>query len=221
MAEGAIEREVRKRKAPPWNPRVPYRSLQHTFIAALSGCKEISIRDLEVVLARGKVAMTGTRSDRPGDLVPDRIEQVVAAANGLVFSFENSIISASYLGLHEQPGRVVLLSEVLYPYPPGITFDKVLVHWPNLVDALHELGFDIIIDGNSDKEMKFVCWMESEKHIHGTYPPRDHSRNRPERIHYRAWAAQNGVSRKTVEDWVRTHNLKEATGAPKRNSAKK
>ena len=221
------DRETTRRDVPPWNPASPYRSLQHTCIAALNGCKELSRRDLEVVIARGKAEMVGTRSDRPGDLVSDRIESEVAAADGYVFSFDDNRIWASYKSLREKEGRTVSMAEILFPDARTITFDKVRVHWPNLVKALHEAGFDITVDSkkpansrepntksDSDKENEFIDWMKSEKALYGTYPPRDHNTNHPERKHYRQWGIDNGVSPETLKTWVNKNDLKHRRGRP-------
>ena len=228
------ERETTRREVPPWNPASsPYRSLKDTYIAALSGCNEISMSDLEAVLARGQAEMTGTRSDATGDLPPARIEDLAAAAKGLAFSFDDDRIVASYAALNEKSGQILSLNEVLFPYPPSITFNKVRVHWPSLVKALQEANIDISVDGkhpaksrepatesNLDLKEDFIRWMESEKAIHGTYPPRDRNIYHSKRVHYRQWGIDKGVSRDEVDAWVKEHKLKEARGRPG-NSAKK
>jgi hypothetical protein len=229
------DRETTRRDVPPWNPASPYRSLQHTCIAALNGCKEVTIRDLEVVIARGKAEMVGTRSDSASDLVSDRIESEVAAADGHVFSFDDNRIRASYKSLREKEGRTVLMAEILSPDARTITFDKVRVHWPNLVKALHEAGFEITIDGKhpaksrepatksdlDEAEKEFIRRMKLAKERDGRYPARDPHKIWPERESYSGWSLGTSVSRKMKEAWAKDHDLTEPRGNPPRNSAKK
>jgi hypothetical protein len=230
------ERETTRREVPPWNPAPsPYRSLKDTYIASLSGCNEISMSDLEAVLARGQAEMTGTRSDATGDLPPARIEDLAAAAKGLAFSFDDDRIVASYAALNEKSGQILSLNEVLFPYPPSITFNKVRVHWPSLVKALQEANFDISVDGkhpaksrepatksNLEKaKEEFIRRMKSVKEIDGRFPSREHNKLWPQRESYSKWWLGTRVSRKMKEAWAIDHNLTESTGPAKRNSANK
>jgi hypothetical protein len=136
--EVARERRARRRKVPTWNSDTdsPWRSLEVCFVAALKTCSEIRTREFETVLARGKVWITGTRGDGIGDFLPDRIEGLVATAERLWFRVDsNSEIWATYSRPSGgAPLRIGALS---------IEFRNVRVHWPMLVEALREAGFDI------------------------------------------------------------------------------
>jgi hypothetical protein len=147
----ATEQKARKRKAPSWNPDTdsPWRVLDHCFIAVLKGCDEISTGDLETVLSRGKVPITGRRDDMIGnDRLPDYIEELVAAAERRQFFFTGNSIYTAY---REPPDRVALFgpkSMLLHGSsyrPPAITFTNVRAHWPKLVKALQEAGFEISV----------------------------------------------------------------------------
>jgi hypothetical protein len=227
------DRETTRRDLPPWNPASPYRSLKDIYIAALSGCSEITARLLEEALTLGKAKMAGTRSDRPSVLLPARIEMPVAKAQKHAFFFDDNRIFASYISPDERRGQTLSLVEILHPYPPIIIFDNVRVHWPNLVNTLHEVGFDITVDSkkpansrepntksDSDKENEFKLWMNSEEAEHGRYPPRDKNKKFPDRKYYRKWGIDNGVSREMLDDWVEKNELKHRKGRPG-NLAKK
>jgi hypothetical protein len=149
------ERKARRRKVPQWNPDTdsPWRSLDHCFVDALKG-SEIRAADLETILARGQVPLTGARDDLIGDL-PDRIEKLVAAAERRSFFFEDNSILA-FFGFAERPvrnatstappDRVALFgqkSALLHGRWPRITFSNVGVHWPKFIEALQGAGFKI------------------------------------------------------------------------------
>jgi hypothetical protein len=70
--------------------------------------------------------------------------------------------------------------------------------------------------GTDNKEREFVQWMKDEKRQRGKYPPRDPP-EKTTRKNWRAWAAENGVGRKTAESWVTKYHLSERRGAPIRN----
>src|SRR5437879_6585734 len=57
------EDAARKRKTPPWDPDLPWRLLQHTYIATLKATKEISTNDFEAILGRRSAWMTASRDD--------------------------------------------------------------------------------------------------------------------------------------------------------------
>jgi hypothetical protein len=155
------EQKARRRKAPPWNPDTepPWRLLEDIFSAALKSCEEISTRDLETVLGRGEVPITGTRSDILGDFLPVHIEKLVAAAERRLFHFASNSILATY---REPPDREALFgpkSTLLHRHsylPLTIRFDQVRGHWPKLVEVLQEAGFEIRVSA-TPKQTRSLC----------------------------------------------------------------
>jgi hypothetical protein len=167
------EETSRKRRVPRWNPEIPWRPLEHTFIAALKGCNEISTRDLETILARGQVPMSGTRDDMIGEPAA-RIETLIAKASRRSFSFQSNSIWAMYdqwiertaeyddvLGITAgqranresaraaffgPDSRLTRMSYATRWQSTTITFDNVKVNWPKCVEALQEAGFDICLE---------------------------------------------------------------------------
>jgi len=205
-----------------------YRPLDDTLVAAQSSCKEISGKDIEVVLARGRVAMTGTRSDKPGD-VPDRIETLISTSIEHTFSFETNSISVRY-PTWEEKGLFIWISD-LFPSPP-ITFKDVRVSWSQLINALHEAGFNLSIHEKfysstrrsvhefdlPQKEREFVAWMTEKKEAHDRYPPKYLNDRRHDLGYWSNWADTNEVPLKIVEEWVKEHGLKNQQGRPKADS---
>ena len=134
----AWERRARRRKAPSWSPDTdpPWRSLEHSFVAALKACRDISTRDLETILTRGEVPISGRRNDLVSDdMLPVRIEKLVAAAERRVFFLEINAIWAAY---NEPVDRAMPRVGSL-----SIELNNVRIHWPILVTALQETGFAI------------------------------------------------------------------------------
>ena len=88
------------------------------------------------MLARGKVWITGVRSDVVGDFLADRIEGLVAAAKWRLFYLDGSNTIKTY----NPSDGAELRTGALY-----IDFWNVRVHWPSLVAALQEAGFEISV----------------------------------------------------------------------------
>jgi hypothetical protein len=152
------EKRARRRKIPPWNPDTesPWRSLEDILITVLKTYEhlktheDITIFDLITILERNKVWFVGTRGDKPYDL-PDRIETLVTAAETREFYFlEANSILTSY---SEPLDRVALfgpksLLEIKLPFnspqyrPLVIMFENVRGHYPMVVEALREAGFE-------------------------------------------------------------------------------
>jgi hypothetical protein len=136
----ATEQKARKRKTPRWDPDSPWRSLEHTFIATLKACKEISTEDLEAILGHRLVWISGTRDDLIGEL-PDRFEEVLARADRRLFSFSSNSIFATF---SDPPDHAALFGpRSRVTTRSSIEFSNVRVHWPKLVVALQQAGFKI------------------------------------------------------------------------------
>jgi hypothetical protein len=140
------EAKARKRKLPRWDPDSPWHPFKDIFAAALKACKDLSTNDLEVILGRGRVWITGTRDDLISE-PPNRIEELVAKADQGVFFFTENSIFATY---REPLDRAALFGPrsflTRYTLPlvlANIHINNVRVHWPKLVEALQEAGFEI------------------------------------------------------------------------------
>jgi hypothetical protein len=140
------EWEMRDRPAPPWDGCSPWRSLGDTYVACFADREAISIDNLETILSRGRVPISGSRNDAIRDTLPAPVEHLVGAAEKLIFDADSSSIWAAY---SEPPDRVALFGEqssLRYGFS-GLTimFTNVLVHWPKLADELQAAGFKIKI----------------------------------------------------------------------------
>jgi hypothetical protein len=244
-----------------WNQEIPFRPLDHVFRASSKVCDAISRSDLETVLARGKVPIVGTRDDIAG--LADRIEKLLSKAERIYFYPYSNSISAKYnpmpaadraalfgaksilarpspIEMLRRDVRSSLTTNMLRPelmpfgISDGIEFKNVRVHWPKMIEALQEAGFDIGLQREREgremptaraaeyKQKKFIRFMKTERKKHGRYPPRD----RPELTQWPGmtlseWARKNGVRRQQAGQWAKDHGLTERRGALKRNSAKK
>jgi hypothetical protein len=157
------EAKARRRRAPYWNPEIPWRPLQDIFIAVLKASTAISTGDLEKILSRGKVPMTGIRDHIIGEHA-ERIEKLVAVAKARGFYFSSNsiwILTADskppaiedhpYCDMLIRYGEQTLFGpkSTLRHRPlswSSTTFDRVRVDWPAFVKAAQESGFDICLE---------------------------------------------------------------------------
>jgi hypothetical protein len=65
-------------------------------------------------------------------------------------------------------------------------------------------------------EADFVAWATAEREKHGLWPPTDAEKT-GQRQGWRQWAVDNGVDRKTVAAWVKTHGFNNPKGHPRKS----
>ena len=69
----------------------------------------------------------------------------------------------------------------------------------------------------SELETEFVAWMKTQRELYGTFPPRNRSK-KSDRELYLKWASAHGVSRTTVDRWVKARGLRQSRGHPKKSA---
>jgi hypothetical protein len=212
------ERAIAECDPVPWNPALPYRSLSGAATAALNACEALSRSDLEAVLTRGNIAITGVSASEIHDGPLYRIERDVARARKVAFCFAENWILGNYWPKRRISGR-------LLPVLPVRKFLNVRVHWPELVRGLQEASFDIGLVENTnlsiEKKADFVHWAHLEKDKHDRFPPRDPVWKGPDRKSISEWAKENGLTRATAVAWAREYKLTQSVGAPKKDSAQR
>jgi hypothetical protein len=129
------------------------------------------------------VPISGRRSDviDPDDMLPIRIEKLVAAAERRVFHFDSDSIWAACGEPSDRAtlfGTKSMLSRGCSWLPLRIEFNNVRVHWPAFVTALQGAGFTI---STAPKQGKLRSGRPTQATPRLAAPPRKRGR-KPEKF---------------------------------------